>query len=129
MIDGLDPVDARAVLPTGDLMKTERIFPVATILLAMVGCTTMGTNEAIVPLQSATAQMIGLASSDELSVSDVKASEPDTLGAQSLSYVATTTKGRRFNCTSRMMPGLLTSAPTLTTPSCTPVQVHSIKSK
>lgn len=108
-------------------MKTGLTLSLAATILAVSGCTTMGTNEAIVPLQSATAEMIGLASSDELSVTDVKASEPDPLGAQDLSYVATTTKGRRFNCTARMMPGLLISAPTLTKPSCAPVQVHSIK--
>ncbi|BEG75300.1 hypothetical protein [Achromobacter xylosoxidans] len=110
-------------------MNLGKILFSAAAVVAVAGCTTMGTNEAIVPLQSATAQMIGLASSDELTITNVKADKADSLGAQNLTYTATTTKGRRFDCTSRMMPGLLTSPPTLTTPSCTPVQVHSIDKK
>lgn len=97
----------------------------AAFFASLAGCQTMTTNQAIVPLQAATAQMIGLASSDELVVSDVKAGQPDALGGQELSYVATTTKGRVFNCTSRMMPGLLTDPAKLTNPSCTPVVAHS----
>lgn len=107
-------------------MKYQRILLPFAMFVAVSGCTTMGTNEAIVPLQSATAQMIGLASSDELTISNVKAGAPDPLGAQQLSYVATTTKGRTFNCTSHMTPGLLTTPPSLSQPSCVPVQVHSI---
>lgn len=110
-------------------MDLGKMLVAVAAVVAMSGCTTMGTNEAIVPLQSATAQMIGLASSDELSVTNVKAGTPDSLGAQDLSYTATTKNGRRFDCTARMMPGLLLSKPTLTTPSCTPIQVHSRKAK
>lgn len=67
-------------------------------MLALAGCSTMSVNEAIVPLQTETAKMIGLASSDELTISNVKAGEPDKLGGQQLTYTATTTKGRVFNC-------------------------------
>jgi hypothetical protein len=93
-------------------------------VLGLAGCSTMSVNQAIVPLQSETAKMIGLSSSDELTVSNVKASEPDKLGTQTLTYTATTTKGRVFNCKATQTPGLLLSTPTLSNPSCTPVQVH-----
>jgi len=93
-------------------------------VLALTACTTMDVNQAIVPLQTATAKMIGLASSDELTVSNVRAQDPDALGSQTLTYVATTTKGRSFNCKAVITPGLLLNAPTVSNPSCTPVQVH-----
>lgn len=110
-------------------MNLGKMLSAVAAVVAISGCTTMGTNEAIVPLQSATAQMIGLASSDELSVTNVKAGDPDALGAQDLTYTATTKNGRRFDCKARMMPGLLISKPTLTTPSCAPIQVHSTTRK
>jgi len=93
-------------------------------MLALAGCSTMSVNDAIVPLQTETAKMIGLASSDELTISNVKAGEPDKLGGQQLTYTATTTKGRVFNCSSMQTPGLLASPPTLSAPSCNAVQVH-----
>jgi len=92
--------------------------------LALAGCSTLSVNQAIVPLQSATAQMIGLASSDELTISNVKESEPDRLGAQTLTYTATTTKGRVFECQANQMPGLLLAKPQLSNPTCRPIQVH-----
>lgn len=91
----------------------------------LAGCSTMSVNQAIVPLQTSTAQMIGLASSDELTVSNVKMSEPDKLGAQTVTYTATTAKGRVFDCKSTQTPGLLISSPTLSAPTCTPVKVHN----
>ncbi|MED5606272.1 MULTISPECIES: hypothetical protein [Pseudomonas] len=106
-------------------MNLTRICLVFALVAPLAACTTMTPNQAIVPLQAATAQMIGLASSDELVIRDVKAGQPDPLGTQELSYTARTTKGRVFNCTSRMMPGLLISPATLSTPSCTPVVAHS----
>lgn len=93
-------------------------------MLMLAGCSTMSVNQAIVPLQTETAKMIGLSSSDELTVSNVKASEPDKLGTQVLTYTATTAKGRVFNCKATQMPGLLLSSPSLSEPSCTPIQVH-----
>jgi hypothetical protein len=92
---------------------------------ALSGCSTMSTNDAIVPLQAQTAQMIGLASSDELTVSNVQATQPNALGGQQLSYTATTERGRVFDCTALMTPGLLTAPPTVSAPSCTPVLVHN----
>lgn len=85
----------------------------------------MDTNEAIVPLQSETAKIIGLGSSDELSITNVQASEPDSLGSQRLTYRATTNKGRSFDCSATMTPGLLLSKPSVSAPTCTPIQVHN----
>lgn len=105
-------------------MSKVVLFASAMSFMVLSGCTTMSVNQAIVPLQTATAQMIGLASSDELTVSDVKASQPDKLGAQTLSYTAKTANGRVFQCQATQMPGLLLNKPTLSNPTCTPVQVH-----
>jgi len=108
-------------------MNFARTCLAFALVAPLAACTSMTPNQAIVPLQAATAQMIGLASSDELVISDVKAGQPDPLGAQELSYTARTNKGRVFNCTSRLVPGLLTTPPSLSTPSCLPVVVHSNK--
>ncbi|WP_063149714.1 hypothetical protein, partial [Enterobacter hormaechei] len=69
-------------------------------------------------------KMLGLGSSDEITVSNVNGAQPDALGGQKLSYRATTEKGRIFDCSSMMMPGILGSAPTLSAPTCTPVVTH-----
>jgi len=106
-------------------MNTPSKYPFALAgLLMMAGCTQMQPNDAIVPLQAATAQMIGLASSDELTVSNVQATNPDGLGGQQLSYTATTMRGRVFSCSALMTPGLLTEPPKVSAPHCTPVLVH-----
>ncbi|WP_374990703.1 hypothetical protein [Enterobacter kobei] len=58
----------------------------------------------------------------QLSKSSIYSTKP--LGGQKLSYRATTEKGRIFDCSSMMMPGILGSAPTLSAPTCTPVVTH-----
>jgi hypothetical protein len=105
-------------------MKAKYSYVAALVVVALSGCSTMSANEAVVPLQAETAKIVGLASSDELTVTDVQANKPEALGGQELSYTATTTKGRVFHCTATMMPGLLASPPTVTAPSCTPVRSH-----
>lgn len=105
-------------------MKAKHSYVVTLVVLTLSGCSTMSTNDAVVPLQTETAKIVGLASSDELTVTDVQANKPDALGSQELSYTATTTKGRVFHCTATMMPGLLASPPAVTAPSCTPVRSH-----
>lgn len=97
-------------------------LPCLAVLAA--GCTQLSTNDAIVPLQAATAQMIGLASSDELTVSNVQATAPNALGGQQMSYTATTVRGRVFACTAILTPGLLTTPPQVSSPHCTPILVH-----
>lgn len=103
---------------------SRRFIAALATAVTLTGCATMSTNDAIVPLQAETARIIGLASSDELTVTDVHAGKPDAMGGQRLSYTATTTKGRIFKCTSLMTPGLLASPPSLSAPSCSAVQSH-----
>ncbi|KAF1004512.1 MAG: hypothetical protein GAK36_00016 [Pseudomonas sp.] len=43
-------------------MDFKRTAAAVALFAGLAGCTTMSTNQAIVPLQAATAQMIGLAS-------------------------------------------------------------------
>jgi hypothetical protein len=105
-------------------MKKCRVFFAGPVAAALAGCATVSTNDAIVLLQTETAEIIGLASSDELTVTEVEASKPDALGGQELKYKATTTKGRIFRCSALMMPGLLAAPPTVSAPSCTVVQSH-----
>ncbi|WP_226467905.1 hypothetical protein [Luteimonas panaciterrae] len=105
-------------------MKTKLIHAAILVAVLVTGCATMTTDQAIVPLQTETAKILGLASSDELTVTNVRAGTADSLGGQDISYVATTTKGRKFDCTARMMPGVLLSAPTLSAPSCHPIKTH-----
>jgi hypothetical protein len=104
------------------IMKTTFIALTMTLLVA--GCSTLKTDQAIPLLQAETAKMLGLGSSDEITVTNVNSGQPDALGGQKLSYRATTDKGRIFDCSSMMLPGLLLSAPTLSAPSCTPVVTH-----
>ncbi|WP_199637038.1 hypothetical protein JEM67_20725 [Serratia sp. PAMC26656] len=103
-------------------MKKSLIVLAVTLLVA--GCSMLKTDQVIPLLQAETTKMLGLGSSDEITVTNVNGGQPDALGGQKLSYRATTEKGRIFDCSSMMMPGFLGSAPSLTTPSCTPVVIH-----
>ncbi|MHA2898405.1 hypothetical protein [Enterobacter sp. H2G27] len=97
---------------------------VLAIALTLSGCSTLKTDQAIPLLQADTAKMLGLGSSDEITVTNVNGSQPDMLGSQKLTYRATTEKGRIFDCQSQMMPGILGAAPALSAPSCTPIVTH-----
>jgi hypothetical protein len=101
----------------------RKILGTLFVTVLVTGCSTLKTDQAVPLLQAETAKMLGLGSSDEITVTNVNGSQPDALGGQKLSYRATTEKGRIFDCSSMMMPGLL-SAPTLSTPNCTPVVTH-----
>lgn len=102
----------------------KKALAVLALALTVSGCSTMKTDQAIPPLQAETAKMLGLGSSDEITVTNVNGEQPDFLGGQKLKYRATTDKGRIFDCTSMMMPGILGQAATLTAPTCTPVSTH-----
>ncbi|PKH24779.1 hypothetical protein CIG19_07125 [Enterobacterales bacterium CwR94] len=102
----------------------KKYFAASALVLTLAGCTTMKTDQAIPLLQAETAKMLGLASSDEITVTQVNGAAPDALGGQKLNYRATTDKGRIFDCSSLMMPGLLLSPASLSTPTCTPVVTH-----
>lgn len=109
-------------------MKTSRpLFALAAsciMALAVSGCATMSTTDAMVPLQKETAQMIGLASSDDLTITNVNAEQPNALGGQNYTYTATTKQGRVFDCKAFMTPGIVGAPPTISTPTCTAVKSH-----
>jgi hypothetical protein len=106
------------------MMSLKYVLAAGLTLPFLCACTTPDINTSVVKLQSATAQMLGLASSDELTVSKVNTSEPDALGGQKLTYTARTRGGRVFDCSAMMMPGLLISPPSISNPTCKPIQVH-----
>jgi outer membrane lipoprotein SlyB len=107
-------------------MKKNYLLLAASLLaLALSGCATMSTTDAMVPLQAETAKMLGLASSEELTITNVNAQKPDALGGQVYSYRATTKSGRIFDCSASMTPGILGAAPTISAPSCTAIKSHS----
>ena len=101
----------------------KSIFGAAAILI-LVGCSTLSKDHAITKLQTETAHMLALASSDELVISKVNLGEADFLGGQSISYRATTGKGRIFDCSSYIIPGLLGDPPKLSTVNCKPIVAH-----
>lgn len=103
-------------------MKKELILLFSAIALS--GCVSMSKDKAIVHLQSQTASIIGLGSSDELTVSNVVMSEANALGSQNITYRATTAKGRIFDCKATTMAGTIITTPTLSSAECTPVSVH-----
>jgi Prokaryotic membrane lipoprotein lipid attachment site. len=55
---------------------------VLTVTLMLAGCSTLKTDQAIPLLQAETAKMLGLGSSDEITVSNVNGAQPDALGGQ-----------------------------------------------
>ncbi len=103
-------------------MKKLLIIGVAAITLT--ACVSMDKNVAVVQLQNATASMLQLASSDELTISRVNIGEADALGSQSVAYRATTARGRILDCKATLMAGTVITSPSVTTPSCTPINVH-----
>ena len=106
-------------------MKTrDALVAGGLFALFLAGCATMSTTNAMVPLQSETAKMLGLASSDELTLTNVNAEPPNALGGQNYTYTATTKSGRVLNCSALMTPGILGAAPTISAPTCNVVKSH-----
>lgn len=78
-----------------------------TSLLA--GCS---TNPNVLQMHKVTAEAIGLASTDELTMGPVTKGKEDFLGDAELTFQATTAKGRVFNYSTFMTPGILLVLPT-----------------
>ena len=53
-----------------------------TVTMMIAGCSTLKTDQAIPLLQAETAKMLGLGSSDEITVTNVNGAQPDALGGQ-----------------------------------------------
>jgi len=76
----------------------------AATVLALSACGTTQLN--MIDVQNSTAKTLGLASSDEITISNVQFGQKNALGGQNVNYNATTGKGRRFTCTVFMIAGL-----------------------
>ncbi|QKJ86308.1 hypothetical protein PMPD1_1349 [Paramixta manurensis] len=68
-------------------------------------------------LQQATTNTLGLASTDEVTLSNVQKGEPNALGGSEVTFDAVTGKGRKFKCKTFMIPGFL-DEPTYSDFSC-----------
>ena len=98
----------------------KKLFVLLTITLGLSGCVQMDKNQAVVDLQLKTANTLGLSSSDELTISEVIFSKPNSMGQEAVKYIATTTAGRVLECKTTLMPSVITSPPTLLDPTCKP---------
>lgn len=97
-------------------MSAAMLSPLAT------GCVLVSTDQAVIALQSETAQGVpGLASSDELTISDVVRSKISIPGTESVSYMAKTDKGRVLSCKADLMAGTILTPPSVMKPECTPL--------
>lgn len=83
---------------------------------ALAGCM---TTPNVLQIHKVTAEAIGLASTDELTMGPVNKGKEDFMGGTELTFKATTAKGRVFNCSTFMMPGILLDPPTYSRLTCT----------
>ncbi|UXN35797.1 hypothetical protein N8E86_11510 (plasmid) [Avibacterium paragallinarum] len=95
----------------------------AVIALLATGCVNLDRKVAIVKLQTATASMLGLASSDEITISNVEFGQNSILLGQEVTYQARTRSGRTFKCESRVLDGTILTEASIKSPSCTPLKV------
>lgn len=88
-----------------EIQKTLRLalgMAMSGLILSACGTTQMN----MINVQNSTAKTLGLASSDEITIANVRYGQTNALGGQQVSYDATTGKGRRYACTVFMIPGL-----------------------
>ncbi|MBA7844074.1 hypothetical protein HV213_28315 [Klebsiella sp. RHBSTW-00484] len=97
----------------------KRIIVPAALCFTLAGCAT-GAPDMMV-IQQATATQLGLASTDEVTVSNVVKGKPSALGGSTVTYDAVTARGRKFTCNTMMMPNLNPlEKPTYTSFQCQP---------
>lgn len=106
------------------MMKKTTLLATLVSAVLLSGCIAVDRNVALVRLQAQTANMIGLSSSDEIALSSVEFGKSTPLLGQDVRYKATTTKGRVFECTSRISDATLISSASIQPPSCTPIVTH-----
>ncbi|GBU15263.1 hypothetical protein AwPolaro_06410 [Polaromonas sp.] len=99
-------------------MKIKSTLLLLPIVLVLTACAT-GAPDTL-KLQQATSLRLGLGSTDELSLTKIKEETPDALGGKKITYLATTARGRKFNCSTLMMPGLPINPPSYSAVECTP---------
>ncbi|WP_110948426.1 hypothetical protein [Pseudomonas bohemica] len=73
-----------------------------TVLLSACGSTQVN----MIQMQTETAKTLGLASSDEITVSNINYQKKNSIGGSQLTYDATTARGRKFACSAFVMAGL-----------------------
>ena len=81
-----------------------RILAISGMALLLSACGSAQVN--MTEMQTTTAKTLGLASSDEITITNVQYEKKNALGGQQLSYDATTARGRKFTCTAYVTPGL-----------------------
>jgi|GEM_PF-927284 len=92
---------------TGILLNKKILILAAISAALLTGLSACGTTQMnMIEVQKTTSRTIGLASSDEITVSNIKYGQRNSLGGTPVTYDATTTKGRRFGCSVFMIPGL-----------------------
>ena len=94
------------------MTKTSTALLLLALTSLLAGCT---TNPNVLQIHKVTAEAIGLASTDELTMGPVTKSKEDFLGG----FKATTAKGRVFNCSTVMTPGILLEPPKYSRLTCT----------
>jgi hypothetical protein len=112
--------------PSKSRLYGERMFTkirnavvIAAFGAVLSACGTTQMN--MIDVQTATAKTLGLASSDEITITNVKYGQKNALGGQQVGYDATTSRGRRFSCTAFMIPGLTPlNPPTFNNGECHP---------
>jgi hypothetical protein len=65
-----------------------------------------GSQLNMTEMQTTTAKTLGLASSDEITITNTQYVKKNAIGGSQISYDATTARGRRFTCTAFVIPGL-----------------------
>ncbi|MBN3752322.1 hypothetical protein G3N95_05190 [Paraburkholderia sp. Tr-20389] len=83
-------------------MFKQTTFVAMAITLGLAGCASPAPDVMI--LQLATTEVLGLASTDDVTLSHMAEGSPDALGTRVVSYTATTEKGPRFACSALMTP-------------------------
>jgi hypothetical protein len=74
------------------------------VVLTLTGCATGAPDT--MRLQQGAANVLGLASTDELTISNIQKGEANALGSSDVVFDVVTTKGRKFSCQTLMMPSL-----------------------
>lgn len=81
-----------------------RTLPVAGLAILLSGCGSQQVN--MTQVQTETAKTLGLASSDEITVSNINYQKKNAIGGSELTYDATTARGRKFTCSAFVIAGL-----------------------
>ncbi|WP_300719516.1 hypothetical protein [Pseudomonas sp.] len=98
------------------MTRTSRAALLLVLTSALAAC---ASKPNVLQLHKVTAEAIGLGSTDELTMGPVTKGKEDFLGGAELTFKATTAKGRVFNCSTFMTPGILLDPPTYSRLTCT----------